>query len=126
MTACEDGVTGGNAPLQNTKYFLMPLSALKSNPAFERPRPNPFTSPSAPTGNILSIKVSSTGDAPAERYYSSIEGLERTSRKVTAVGLKDAVSDGLDKLFEGLLMRVKNGRKYRSSCTLARFNEWRV
>ena len=49
MAACENGDTGGNGLLQITKHILMPLSTLKSDPAFE-PRPNPIISPNAPTG----------------------------------------------------------------------------
>ncbi len=101
MAACEDGVTEGNGLLQITKHILMPLSGLKSDPAFEHLKPNPLISPNAPTGALLSIKVSSTGNAPpAERHYSSIEELETDfrERKVTAAELKDAVSDALNKL----------------------------
>ena len=77
MAACENGVTGGNGLLQIIKHTLMLLSALKSDPAFEHPRPNPLISPNAPTGTLPSIKVSPTGGTPAERLYSSIKGLEK-------------------------------------------------
>ena len=72
MAACEGGVIGGNGLLQITKYINMPVSALKADPAFEHPRPNALISPNVPTGTLFSIKVSSTGDASAERHYSSI------------------------------------------------------
>ena len=78
------------------------MGALKPDPAFDHPRPSPLNSPNAPTGTLLSIKVSPAGDAPAERHYSSIEELEKDfeERKVTTAKLKDAVSDGLNKLLD--------------------------
>ena len=71
-----------------------------SDPAFEHPRHNPLTSHNAPTGTLLSVKVSSIGDAPARRHYSSTEELDKNfeERKVTAVELKDVVSGALNKL----------------------------
>ena len=41
MAACEGGVTGETVSF--TKHILMPLSALKSDPGFKHPRPDPLT-----------------------------------------------------------------------------------
>ena len=72
MAACEDGVTEGNGLLHITRHIIMPLSALKSDPALEHPTPNPLISPNAPTGTRVSIKASPTSDPDAEWHYSSI------------------------------------------------------
>ena len=121
MAACEDGVTAGNGLLQITKHILLPLSALKSDPAFEHPRPNPLTSPNAPTGTLLSIKVSPTGGAPVERHYSRIEDLEKDfeERKVTAAELKDAVSDALNKLLDPIREAFDASQEWQEITKLA-------
>ena len=122
MAACEDGVTEGNGLLQITRHILMPLSALKSDPAFEHPRSNPLITPNAPTGTLLSIKVSSsTGDASAERHYSSIEELEKDFRggEVTAAELKDSVSDALNKLLDPIREAFDASQEWQELTKLA-------
>ena len=122
MAACEDGVTEGNGLLQITRHILMPLSALKSDPAFEHPRPNPLISPNSPTGTLLSIKVSSsTGNAPAEGHYSSIEELEKDfgERRVTAAELKDSVSDALNKLLDPIREAFDASQEWQEITKLA-------
>lgn len=122
MAACEDGVTEGNGLLQITRHILMPLSALKSDPAFEHPRSNPLITPNAPTGTLLSIKISSsTGDAPAERHYSSIEELEKDFRggEVTAAELKDSVSDALNKLLDPIREAFDASQEWQELTKLA-------
>jgi tyrosyl-tRNA synthetase len=121
VAACEDGVTEGNGLLQITKHIIMPLSALKSDPAFEHPRPNTLVSPNAPMGTLFSINVSPTGGAATERHYSSIEELEKDfgERKVTAAALKDAVSGALNKVLDPIREAFEANREWQEITKLA-------
>jgi len=121
MAACEDGVTEGNGLLQITRHILMPLSALKSDPALEHPTPNPLISPNSPTGTRLSIKTSPTGDPDAEWHYASIEELEKDfkERKVTTAMLKDAVSGALNKLLDPIREAFDASQKWQEIARLA-------
>jgi tyrosyl-tRNA synthetase len=121
MAACEDGVIEGNGLLQITKHILIPLSALKSDPAFEHPKPNPLISPNAPMGTLFSINASSIGGVPAERHYSSIEALAKDfeERQVTAAELKDAVSDALNKLLDPIREAFDTSQEWQEITKLA-------
>ena len=121
IAACEDGVIEGNGLIQITKHIIMPVSALKWDPAFEHPKPNHLISPNAPTGTLFSIKASSTGGASAERHYSSIEELEADfkERKVTAAELKDAVSDTLNKLLDPVREAFNASQEWQDITKLA-------
>ena len=131
MAAYKDGVTGGSSLLQIIKDIPMPLYALKLDPAFEHPRLNPLTSPNALTGTQPSIKVSSTGDAPAERHHSSLGQLEKDfeERKVTTAKPKDAAPDALNKLLDPIREIFDASQEAGNNDarrTLARLNGWRV
>lgn len=121
MASCEDGVTEGNGLLQITRHIIMPVSALKSDPAFEHPNPNSLISPNAPTGTLFSIKVSPAGDAAVEQHYSSIEELETDfkERKVTAAILKDAVSDALNKMLNPIREAFDASQEWQEVSKLA-------
>lgn len=121
MAACEDGIIEGNGLLQITRYIIMPISALKSDPAFEHPNPNSLISPNAPTGTLFSIKATSTGDAATERHYSTIEELQADfeARNVTAAVLKDAVSDALNKLLNPIREAFNASQEWQEITKLA-------
>ena len=121
MAACQDGVTEGNGLLQITKHILMPLTALKSDPVFEHPRPNPLIPPNAPKGTLFSIKASPTGDAAAERYYSCIEELEKAfkEKKVTTAELKNAVSEALNKVLDPIREAFDANQEWQKITKLA-------
>ena len=121
MASCEDGVTEGNGLLQITRHIIMPVSALKLDPAFEHPNPNSLISPNAPTGTLFSIKVSPAGDAAVEQHYSSIEELETDfkERKVTAAILKDAVSDALNKMLNPIREAFDASQEWQEVSKLA-------
>ena len=126
MAACEDGVTEGNGLLQIIRHIIMPLSALKSDPALEPLTPTPLISPNTSTGTCVSIKASPTSSPDAECHYPSIEELEKDlkERKGTTSMPKDAVPGALNKLLDAIREAFDGSQKWQGSPTLARFNEW--